>query len=242
MIALSVVLLVGCRGEVALEVIPGVDACRRCNMVIDRVKQACGYVDAGELVVFDSPGCLLATYDERRSSGAGAPEAVYFTDYRDGSWHPATSTSFLLTEHIPTVMNAGVICFASAEAAEAMRQHTDEVVTDWIGYRTAWGTPDRELELIVRSGTMAPESVEVSKGDLVLLRVRGEGLENDLDIAVTGYPEVGSVTVPVSGEEATLRLMAIRPGSGFPVIDTDSGDALGMMKVIGAHTLDEEEM
>jgi hypothetical protein len=36
--------------------------------------------------------------------------------------------------------------------------------------------------------------------------------------------------------------MAIRPGAGFPVIDAGSGDALGMMKVIGAHTLDEEEM
>ncbi len=50
------------------------------------------------------------------------------------------------------------------------------------------------------------------------------------------------MTVPVSGEETTLRLIAIRPGAGFPVIDADSGTALGMIKVIGAHTLDEEEM
>jgi len=72
--------------------------------------------------------------------------------------------------------------------------------------------------------------------------MKGDALTEDLTIAVTGYPETGEVTVPASGEEVGLRILALRPGSGFPVIDVSGGRALGRVKVSGAHTLDEEEM
>ena len=44
----------------------GIDACRECNMVIDRVNEACGYVGEGEFVTFDSPMCLLRNLDAMR--------------------------------------------------------------------------------------------------------------------------------------------------------------------------------
>ena len=55
--------------------------------------------------------------------------------------------TFLLTSHRPTVMGSGVLCFGDPAAAEAAREHDDEIVTDWLGYRTARGAPDREVEV-----------------------------------------------------------------------------------------------
>ena len=239
---LAAVLLAGCQGEVDLEVVAGVDACHECGMVIDQVNQACGYLDNRELVTFDSPGCLLRSYDQKRAEGFPVPDQVFFADYGDGSWHPAQSTAFLLTEYIPSVMNAGVLSFGSAEAAEARRLHPDERVTDWNGYRTTRGKPDRVDEVVFSSTGMVPEVLEVDKGDLVLWKVSGEQLKDDLQITIEGYPEIGTITVPASGQEKDLRFLALRPGMGFPVIEVPSREALGRVKVRGAHTLDEEEM
>jgi len=235
-------MLSSCQSEVTLEVVAGVDACHRCNMVIDQVNQASGYIQNGTLVTFDSPGCLLASYNQLRTQGASLPDEVFFVDYGEGTWHPAQTTAFLLTEHIPTVMNAGVVCFASAEAAEVIRAHPSEKVTDWLGFRTIRGIPDREVEVTVDPNGMSPESIDVAKGELVLWKVTGNDLIQDLEITVEGYPEAGTIIVPATGEVASFRIMAIRPGSGFPIINADSGKSLGRMRVSGAHTLDEEAM
>ncbi len=242
LLVLAGVLFPGCQSEVKLEVVAGVDACHRCNMVIDQVNQACGYIESGELVPFDSPGCLLASYNQLRTQGEPLPEEVFFVDYNKGTWHPAQKTAFLLTEHIPTVMNAGVVCFASTEAAEAMKEHDNEKVTDWIGFRTARGIPDREVEVTFGTAGMSPEVVDVTKGELVLWRVTGDDLAEDVEITVKGYPEAGMIIVPATGEEVSFRILAVRPGAGFPVIETETGKSLGRMRVSGAHTLDEEAM
>lgn len=121
-------------------------------------------------------------------------------------------------------------------------QHDNEKVTDWIGYRTSRGIPDKEVDVSFGLSGMSPEVVEVAKGELVLWRVTGKDLTEDVKITLKGYSEVGSIAVPATGEEVQFRLMAVRPGAGFPVIKTESGKALGRMKVRGAHTLDEEEM
>jgi hypothetical protein len=151
----------------------------------------------------------------------------------------AAETAFLLTDHIPTVMNAGVICFASLAAAEAMRSHEDEVVTDWTGYRVQRGEPDTVLETVFRSDVMEPDVVVVNKGDIVLWRSTGLDLAEDLDWIIKGYPEVQPPVVSVSGASVELRFMATRPGAGFPIEDRSGGQPLGMLKVSGAHTLDE---
>jgi hypothetical protein len=234
--------MLGCQGDPALEVIAGVDACHQCSMVIDQTNQACGYLENRELVPFDSPGCLLKSLEQLKAEGARLPDRIFFADYQDGTWHPAESTTFLLTDRIPTVMNARVLCFSSSEAADALRQHEDETVTDWPGYRTARGNPDTVLKIRFHTDAMDPEVAEVSKGDLVLWKVTGEGLEDDLEITIKGYPEAGTITVPADGSEVTFRIMARRPGSGFPVVGSKSDTPFGRLKVTGAHTLDEEEM
>jgi hypothetical protein len=239
----ALVLLGGCSGEPRLEVKAGVDACHQCNMVIDQVDQACGYIEDGGLVPFDSPGCLLRSFDERRAQGQPAPAEVFFAVYDNkGEWQSSDSVAFLLTTHRPTVMNSGVLCFSSANAAESLSEHPDERVTDWMGYRTARGRPDKIVEVIFAGRAMAPEVVEVAKGEIVLWKATGSELEEDLEFSIKGYPEVGSVTVPAGGGETSFRFLAAHPGSGFPVIETKSGAPLGRVRVVGAHTMDEEAM
>jgi len=211
-------------------------------MLIDRPAQACGYVMDGEFVTFDSALCLLRRYESLAAQDRDAPVEIYFADQRDAALHRAETVTFLLTHHLPTVMDSGVVAFASRQAAEAARRHDDEVLTDWPGFQLARGVPDRVLEVTIGPAGMSPEIVQVDKGELVLWKLRGTGLEQDLVVSVAGYPEIEAVVLPASGDEVEFRLMALRPGAGFPIVRTDSGEALGMLKVTGAHTLDEEAM
>ncbi len=242
LVAVSALALAACIGEVTPEIVAGVDSCDDCGMVIDQLHQACGYVADDEFVTFDSPLCLLRSYEERRKRGQSDPVGLYFADYVDASLHSADQARFLLTEHLPTVMNSGVVCFASLEAAMAQREHADEDLTDWVGFRTARGDPDVVWDVTFGVGGMVPDVVDAAKGDLVLLRARVTGLDRELAIVVDGYPEVGGVVVPDSGEQVEIRLLASRPGAGFPINDADSLEPLGRLRVSGAHTADEEEM
>jgi hypothetical protein len=234
----SIVVYAGCNGAVTPEVVAGVDVCRHCNMVIDQPRQACGYPDDGVFVTFDSPVCLLREYETL----AEPPEAVYFADYESGALHAAERVTFLLTDHVRTAMEGGVLCFADREAAKAVRTHDDERLSDWAGFRLLRGEPDRVIEVRFGPAGMDPEVVQADKGDLLLWRARSDGLERDLVVSVLGYPELAAVTVPASGEEAVFRLQAARPGAGFPVLGGESAEPLGMLKVAGAHTTDEEAM
>lgn len=230
----------GCSGEVTPAVVAGVDACAHCNMVIDNVNQAAGWKQGGEFVPFDSPGCLLAEHEELRKRGETPPDDLFFADFQDGFFHPAATVAFLLTTHEPTVMGSGALAFGTRPAAEAARKHDDETVTDWRGYRTARGTPDREVEVSFGPDGMVPERVEVDKGELVAWTVRNAGEEGELALAIKGYPELEPIRIAAGGEPVSFRLLASRPGSGFPVIETGSGEVLGVVVVRGAHTSDEE--
>lgn len=230
----------GCAGDVEPRIVAGIDACGECGMVIDTPDQACGFVDAGEFVTFDSPACLLRSHDARRGRGLQLPTEVYFADHRDGSLHPADTVTFVLTEHVPTVMQSGVLCYASRETAEQTVQHPDERVTDWNGYRLARGTPDRVITAWFGPAGMDPDAVEASKGELVLWNVASRGLDRDVVVSIQGYPEVGEITVPASGAEIAFRMRAVRPGIGFPVMAAGAEQPVGRLRVVGAHTADEE--
>jgi len=238
-IASFFVLVVGCGDEPRPEIMAGVDGCASCGMVIDRVNEAAGWIEGKEFVPFCSPGCLLAEHDALRKSGQAPPEAVFLADYRDGTFSPAEETAFLLTDHLPTVMDARVICFNSVAAAGDMRQHDDEILTDWTGYRVARGEPDTVIETVFGPGGMDPEVVMASKGDIVLWRASGEALEEDLSWTIKGYPEIEPATVAAAGGDMELRFMATRPGAGFPIVNVSGDKPLGKLRVSGAHTADE---
>jgi hypothetical protein len=236
---LPCLILDGCSRGGTPEIRVGVDACAHCNMVIDDVKQAAGWVEDGEFVPFDSPACLLAHHEALRRKGEALPEQLYFADFESGFFHPAKAVTFLLTSHRSTSMSSGALAFGSRAAAEQARRDQDEVVTDWIGYRTARGTPDREVEVTLGPDALDPERVEVDKGELVSWTVRSALEAKGRTIAVKGYPEIEPVRV-AAGESASFRLLARRPGSGFPVFDAETDEVLGVLVVHGAHTADEE--
>ncbi|MCP4898144.1 MAG: hypothetical protein GY906_14320 [bacterium] len=232
---------VGCSGQVAPSVVRGVDSCRECSMVIDRVNEACGYVHDGEFVTFDSPACLLRSCDEMRHKEALTPTEIFFCDYQSGEFVAAEETVFLLTNSLPTVMNGRVLCFASVDGADSVRTDPEELLTDWIGFRRARGKADAEFQILVSTTGMSPEVVEVRKGDLVELVMRAEHLEEDLSLVVKGYPELGDLSLAATGEDIRVRFYATRPGSGFPVVGSN-GVVFGRIRVSGAHTADEEAM
>jgi len=239
--AVTVLVWAGCGGGARPAIVAGVDGCAECGMVIDQPREAAGYVRDSAFVTFDSPLCLLRSVEALARNGAAAPQAIYFGDFENGTLHPAETVTFLLTQHVSTTMGSGVLPFADRAAAERWKQHDDEIVTDWAGVQILRGEPDRELLVTFGPAGMVPDVVEVAKGELVLWKVRGAGLERDLVVSVKGYPEVGSVVLPASGEEVVFRLRADHPGAGFPIVAAEGGEPLGMLKVSGAHTADEEE-
>jgi len=231
-------ILSGCVRVPEIEVVAGVDVCSECHMVIDRVNQAAGFVQGNKFVTFDSPGCLLRHLESMPKNERPQPADIYLADYRTGFFQSADLSAFLLTSHIPTVMNAEVVVFSDAEGAMNAREHADEMVTDWVGYWTERGTPDTVLEVVFGPGGMEPEIVEAAKDDLVQLRVVGRGLDSDLTLSIRGYPEAGAITIPASGDTVEVRFLALKPGAGFPIGGTQ-GDPMGMLRVTGAHTEDE---
>jgi hypothetical protein len=232
----------GCGREKTPQITAGIDACALCNMTIDKLNQACGFYQSGEFVVFDSPGCLIRKIEAMKRESGRLPSRIYFADFNTARLIPSDSTTFLLTDHLPTVMNAGVLCFSDHSAAKAMRKFPDEVVTDWAGFWTRRANPDRTVEVSVADGGFIPDVVLVNKGELVEWIVRGRELTGDLTFRLEGYDEIGEITVPETGDPVHFRMLAVRPGAGFPFVCTDSGKPLGMVKVAGAHTADEEAM
>jgi hypothetical protein len=234
------VLLAGCSSDVKPEIVAGVDACSECNMIIDTPAQACGFVDGSTFVTFDSPACLLRNYETRRRLGQETPAEVYFADFSDASLHPASAVTFVFVDNASTVMESGVLCFADREAAEAAARSDGGRITDWQGYQLARGTPDRVVAVRFEATGMIPEMVESSKGELLLWNASASGLDHDLVVSIKGYPEVGEITIPASGDEVSFRMKAARPGTGFPVVELGSDNTVGVLRVLGAHTADEE--
>jgi hypothetical protein len=244
MLAATVLALVagGCASDREPEIVAGVDGCAACGMVIDQVDQAAGYYLDKDFHTFCSPGCLLGSFEKRRQAGEPLPDRILFGDYAGGGLQPAGGVTFLLTEHTPTVMGWGILAFADPGVAATHRRHDDESLVDWIGLRTARGKVDRTLSLVLTGDAMEPPVIEVDKGELIEWELRGRELSADLTVAVRGYDELGEVTVPASGDPVRARMLALRPGAGFPLVRTADGEVLGQIRVRGAHTADEEAM
>lgn len=233
--------LTGCNSDSTPKIVAGIDACSVCNMVIDQLNQACGTVGEEGFLPFDSPGCLLRKYDELRTSGSPLPTTIYFADYTTSKLIPADSAWFLLTTHLPTVMNAQVLTFAEKANAESLSKLDDESVTDWRGYRTAHGRPDQTYRITLTDEGVEPDVISANKGELLEWIIVGIDLRSDVILHVQGYSGVGEIHVQKDGTPISIRIYADKPGAGFPIVD-GSGKVLGMLKVFGAHTLDEEQM
>jgi hypothetical protein len=209
-------------------------------MVISQVNQACGYFHENEFVPFCSPGCLLREYEKLKKQGGATAKKVYFVDYPGRQFIPSDSTYFLLTEHIATVMNSGALCFKSENSAQSHKKYSDEIITDWNGYQLLRGTPDRIVNITVTPEGMEPEVVVLNKNEIIEWVFQSKDRHTDEVFQLKGYEELGDIILPGGGEPVKLRMRADKPGAGFPFIRVKDKTPVGMVKVTGAHTSDEE--
>lgn len=238
----ALVLLVGavagCEQGGPPEIAGGMDGCASCGMVIQETRQAASFTIDKEHSLFCSSGCLLQEYESRRKSGAAAPDEIYFADSETGEMISSEAAAFVLTERVPTVMNWGILAFGDQTLAEDFQEGEDTLV-DWLGLRTLRGEVDRTLEMAWTPSGIEPERVELEKGELVTWVFRATGLESDVGVVLRGYEELGEILLRASGEPVERRMLAVRPGEGFPWTQLDNGSVLGQVRVRGAHTADE---
>lgn len=227
-----------CNQQQTPKISADLDACAHCNMVINKVNEACGFYQNSEFVTFDSPACLLKQLDEQKV----VPEKMYFADFISGNLLQVDSTIFLLTEYIPTVMNGKVICFSKKTDALQYKKHKDEIISDWTGYRVYRAMPDKILKVTLSSTNMTPEVFSVFKGDIIELNFTGIDLKNDERLIIKHYESYSDIKVLATGEPSSYRLLADKPGDGFAFVRESDGKVVGMLKVAGAHTADEEAM
>jgi len=242
MIALLLAAMPACNQQEEPRIVAGVDGCDECGMVIDQVREACIYEVDKNFRTFCSPGCLLKSFDRRRKEGESAPDRILFSDYEEGGLAPAEAVTFLLSNHRPTTMGWGILAFSDPERAVSHVQHEDEALVDWVGLRTLRGEPDQRIVWVLGPGGFDPFALQIEKGELVELVLEGRGLDEDRKVMLRGYEECGEVVVPAAGPAVEVRLLATRPGEGFPFVTVPGGEVLGQLRVVGPHTPDEEEM
>lgn len=245
--SLTVVLMVwfcislsSCGGGSAPEITAGVDGCVACGMVIDKVNEASGFFADDGFKTFDSPMCMLRFIDQGKSDGKPEPDRIYFADYRTSALTLLDSTFFLLTDHVPTVMHGRVITFSDQSAAIAQKTYDDEMIVDWLGFRTLRGKPDRRIKLQVSEEGFTPDVIVVSKDDVIDLTLQRSDYEDEYSFTIQGYESAGEFKHAAGKEKFSSRIRADKPGAGFAFKRQPDGTVLGTMKVEGSHTPEED--
>ena len=242
LLLLKIILVANCQKEQRPQILANVDACTHCNMMISKLNQACGYFFSGEFIPFDSPVCLMHEFDVLRKKDNIALPSVYFADFCDSKFISAESTYFLFTKHIPTVMNAGIICFADKDSAIQYQKHQNEKIVEWKMFQAISCSPDTNISAILSLQGLDPQTVLLKKNQLVEWTFTGKGLKTQVDLILKGYEEFGSISITADGKPVKYKILASRPGTGFAFFTNDGATPFGMVKISGAHTKDEEVM
>ncbi len=238
----AVLTMQNCNTNEKPAILADVDNCLQCGMVISQVNQGCGYISNNEFKTFCSPTCLLNKYQSTEKPGRPAATQVYFADYPTTDLLQADSVMFLLTKHITTVMNSGVLTFKEVDIASSFSKHEDEIITNWRGFQMIRGKADKKVEVHVSPEGIKPQVILLSKDDIVewIFMPTEPGFRDSIQLK--GYEEMTNIEIPAGGESVVIRMLADKPGEGFPIIRLSDNSTLGMVKVIGAHTSDEEVM
>jgi hypothetical protein len=234
--------LPGCGGSDEPEIQAGVDVCKNCNMVISQTNQAAATVQDGDFHTFCNPLCLLKDLAKHGSRPGTDRARFLFADFETGSLMGADTTYFLLTENLTTVMRSGVLCFGSEAQALSYQRAAQEVVTDWRGFWVKRGTPHKTIQVILEKSGLSPEVIVVDKNDIVELILTNDNPTRGYTFTIKGYEEVGVISLPDGTEKVRVRFLANKPGIGFPIINHENKSSVGMLRVLGAHTADEETL
>ena len=211
-------------------------------MVISETNQACGFFQENEFKPFCSPACLLKDYHELRNKYTIGNDQIYFTDYDKKTFVQSDSTFFLMTKTLPTVMNSGVLTFDSEAVAQQLLQQSDETVISWMKYQVIGGTPDKTINAVLQNNKIDPDVFTFDKNQIIQLDIKNVDKIDDRLLRIKGYEKYGPFRFMKNEEVLRIRLMADKPGSGFPILLDGIEQPLGMIKVSGSHTQDEEVM
>jgi hypothetical protein len=231
-----------CKSEYKPEIVAGIDECNHCKMVITQTNQACGFYHDNNFKTFCSPSCLLSSYEKLKKDNIIKDSNIFFTDYETKHFVRSDSTFFLFTKSRPTVMNSGILCFASAKRVESFKNQPEEIITDWKKYQVLAGSPDKIMEIKLSGNKLEPAIVVCNKNEIIHLEIKKNDQIRYQFIFIRGYEEMGKFKFPEGESLLTIKLMADKPGSGFPIIMDGIDQPIGMLKVLGAHTMDEEVM
>ncbi len=241
-ILLLATLIFRCTSEQKPRIQSGIDDCKHCKMVITQTNQVGGFFHENNFVTFCSPACLLSDYEYLKKEKKINDNHIYFTDYETKQFVRSDSTFFLFTKSIQTVMNSGVLCFTSTERAEILKSQPEDLITDWRKYQILAGTPDKIVEIKLSDNKMEPAVVVFNKNEIIQLEIEKIGQIKNQLFFIRGYEEVGKFKFPEGESFLTIKMIADKPGSGFPIMMEGIDQPVGMIKVLGAHTMDEEVM
>ena len=234
------VLFFCCKAEKKPQIHSGIDDCKHCKMVISQTNQACGFFLDNNFVTFCSPPCLLSEFEYQKKDKRINPNHVFFTDYESKKFVRSDSSYFLFTNSIPTVMNSGVICFRSMENAENLKSNQHDIVTDWKKYQIIVGTPDKIIRLKFSKNYLEPNVLVFNKNEIIHVEIENLDQHIKPNISIKGYEDIGNFTFLEDDSILTIKILADKPGSGFPIMMEGVDQPIGMIKVKGPHTLDEE--
>jgi hypothetical protein len=235
---LLVSVMLGCTPGTEPDIAIGMDGCAACGMAIPEANQACAFRVDRDMHVFCSSGCLIKEYEARRRKDMPPPDALFFADYETGEWVGEGEVVFVLSKRVPTVMKWGILNFGDRQRASTFKE-PGEALVDWPGLRTLRGEVDRSVDVILTPSGLMPEILKLDKGQLVEWSIRSQDLSADATVILRGYEELGEIVVPASGEPVTFRMLASRPGAGFPMILVGTDVIVGQVRIRGAHTADE---
>jgi len=234
--------LQNCNSNEKPEILADIDNCLECGMVISQVNQGSGFYRNNEFNTFCSPVCLLKRYQSIENKARPAASQIYFADYPTTDLMSSDSVVFLLTEHITTVMNSGTLTFQNLDEASSYQKKGDEILTNWRGFQIMRGIADKKIEVRITSEGLDPDVILLNKNEII----EWIFLPQDPDIhdlfQLKGYEEMATIEILAGGAPVVMRMLADKPGEGFPLIRASDNKTLGMVKVMGAHTSDEEVM
>ena len=121
------VFLIGCQAESPTTEPPtilyGQDTCDSCKMIISEENLAAAYwTTAGDAHRFDDIGGMLAYYQESGDEVA----SWWVHDFHNGEWLNAEEAYFVMSSHITTPMDFGIIALANEQSATALLYEDDE--------------------------------------------------------------------------------------------------------------------
>ena len=82
----------------------------------------------------------------------------------------------------------------------------------------------------------------LNKNEFVEFQLKIEEGQIQDNVYIKGYEEFGNFEFTNEKSIQKLRIIATKPGAGFPIVTDTDEQVLGMIKVLGSHTADEEVM